>query len=114
MDEGFTINGQFCVLGWVVAFGLVIGVTNHAGAEDNDIACGSLANAFGTYDYRTEKGNLPVVELHHFTKEVENLVSGNPHHPGSTFGGDIDYTLRVFPDHPRALMAIVGLGEREK
>jgi tetratricopeptide (TPR) repeat protein len=30
------------------------------------------------------------------------------------FGSDIDYTLHAYPNHPRALVTLVRLGEREK
>src|SRR5207248_1557456 len=51
-----------------------------------------------------------IVEDHHFTPEVELLRSG----VSSAIGGDIDYTLRAIPNHPRALMAMVRLGQRDK
>lgn len=73
--------------------------------------CGPLANAFGPFDYRTEKGNsLYLVESAHFTPGVEALIAGNT----TYIGGDIDYTLRAFPNHHRALMAMIRLGEKEK
>lgn len=101
-------------ISWIVAFWLALGHTPLVQAEVSDAACGPIANAFGPYDYRTDKAHLPVVELHHFTPEVENLVSGNFRHPGSTVGGDLSYTLRAFPNHPKALMAMVRLGARER
>lgn len=100
--------GAFCLLG---------GLGLHAQcvkAEVNEFVCGPLQNAFGPFDFRTDKSNLVVVEGHHFTPEVANLVSGVKHRPGSGVGTDIDYTLRAYPNHPGALMAIVRYGEREK
>ena len=44
------------------------------GAEVNDFVCGSLANAYGPFDYRSDKTQLPVVDHFHFTPQVENLV----------------------------------------
>ena len=73
-------------------------------------ACGSLDNAYGPFDYYVDKDKLPVVERHHFTPNVEFLRKELT----STFGGDIDYTLRAFPNHPRALAAMIRLGEREE
>lgn len=73
--------------------------------------CGDLANAYGPFDYRNaqyRQQNLPVVEAHHFTPEVENLIKGK----SGYLGGDIDYTLRAFPNHPRALTAIANLALR--
>ncbi len=78
--------------------------------------CGELrrANQYGPYDYtnvehRTNK--LPIVEVAHFTKDVERLISGNT---STSVGGDIDYTLRAFPNHHRALIAMSKLAIRDK
>jgi tetratricopeptide (TPR) repeat protein len=75
-------------------------------------SCGDpFKNAFGPYDYRTAtSAQRNVVEQHHFTAEVESLRSGIT----GTIGGEIDYTLRAFPNHPRALMSIVRLGQRDR
>lgn len=73
-------------------------------------ACGELNNAYGPYDYWTDKDKLPIVEINHFTPEVEGLVKGK----SGYLAGDLDYTLRAFPNHPRALFAMMRLGEREK
>lgn len=70
--------------------------------------CGDLANAFGPFDYRdpsVRQGSSPplwLVEMAHFTPSVENLIKGNT----GAIIGDIDYTLRAFPNHPRALYSI--------
>ncbi len=69
-----------------------------------------LRNAFGPFDYRTatqEQRNI--VEINHFTGAVENLIRGIT----GPIGGDLDYTLRVFPNHPRALMSMAKLARRE-
>lgn len=75
-------------------------------------ACGSLENSFGPFDYRkphTQEKQL--VESAHFTPVVEALIRGSTAgHPGS----DIDYTLRAFPNHHRALAATIRLAQREK
>lgn len=70
--------------------------------------CGSLENAYGPFDYRTHRDKLAIVEKFHFTQSVEMLQSG---HTGS-LGGDLDYTLRASPNHPRALMAMSNLALR--
>jgi hypothetical protein len=73
--------------------------------------CGNLANAFGPFDYRTEKGErLHLVESAHFTPAVESLVRSVTGY----IGADIDYTLRAFPNHHRALLSMMRLGERLK
>jgi tetratricopeptide (TPR) repeat protein len=74
--------------------------------------CGSLANAYGPLDYRTERGNpLHLVESAHFTPEVEALIRGKN---SSGPGGDIDYTLRAYPNHHRALVSVLRWTERAK
>lgn len=74
-------------------------------------ACGELKNPFGPFDYRVATPeDKEVVERRHFTPRVEHLVQGQTvTHPG----GDLEYTLRAFPNHPRALFAMVRLGEKE-
>lgn len=76
-------------------------------------ACGPLniQGQFGPFDYTSEEGraNLAVVENFHFGREVQNLRPG-----GSTTGADIDYTLRAFPNHHRALDRMVEFSMRTK
>jgi tetratricopeptide (TPR) repeat protein len=65
--------------------------------------CGSLRNAYGPFDYRTDRGEkLYLVESGHFTPEIEAVIRG---HTGP-LGADLDYTLRAFPNHHRALVAM--------
>jgi hypothetical protein len=68
--------------------------------------CGNLANAFGPFDYRDPTArtqSLEMVESFHFTQDVEQLVRGAA---SGTLIGDLDYTLRAFPNHHRALSAV--------
>jgi tetratricopeptide (TPR) repeat protein len=81
-----------------------------AAAQGEPSICGSLNNAYGPFDYRTDRDKLPIVEVAHFTPPVEMLVRGERGH----LSQDIDYTLRAFPNHHRALAAIMRLAEREK
>jgi tetratricopeptide (TPR) repeat protein len=85
-----------------------IGFLPDASAQPAARSCGKLDNAYGPYDYRSDKDKLPIVEGAHFTAEVESLVRGLTGPPG----GDIDYTLRAFPNHHRALSSMMRLGER--
>lgn len=80
-----------------------------ASAQADD-GCGNpFANGYGPYDYRTNRGErLKVVEDYHFTPKVENLIKGI----SSSLGGELDYTLRAFPNHHRALVALVRLGDK--
>ena len=72
----------------------------------SDMDCGSLENAYGPFDY-TDSGDyhehLPIVERFHFNADVESLKRGQT---GELPGGDLDYTLRAFPNHHRALYAM--------
>lgn len=79
-------------------------------AAQQGAECGSTANAYGPYDYRTDRDRLKIVEDHHFTVEVENLIRA---HTGY-LGGDLDYTLRAFPNHHRALIAITRYADKLK
>ncbi len=80
-------------------------------AQSGSEACGPLKNAYGPFDYRTDRAKLPIVLDHHFTPEVEALIRGKTVLPP---GPDIDYTLRAIPNNHRALMAMMRLGEKEK
>jgi tetratricopeptide (TPR) repeat protein len=74
--------------------------------------CGDLQNAYGPFDYSNGAfaGNLHTVESFHFTPEVEKLISG----ASGNIGGDLDYTLRAFPNHTRALTSLAKLALRDK
>mgnify|MGYP001828746886 CR=1 FL=1 len=75
--------------------------------------CGSLDNAYGPYDYTNpqhRRDRLPIVEAGHFNSDVENLIKGMT----GRVEGDLDYTLRAFPNHPRALWSMARLHLREK
>jgi len=71
-------------------------------------ACGPIKveGDFGPYDYRYDKFFLPVVEKAHFTASVEALIRGKT---GERVEPDLDYTLRKFPNHHRALAALLRL-----
>lgn len=67
--------------------------------------------AYGPFDYRAAtSAEKEIVERVHFTRSVETLQKGNT----GTLGGDLHYTLNVFPNHARALYAMERLGERLK
>ncbi len=73
--------------------------------------CGPLENHFGPFDYRTAKtADRSIVERFHFTPSVENLEGGQ----SGYLGQDLNYTLRVFPNHPRALAAMARYAVRLK
>lgn len=94
----------------IAALSLFLGLSSLANSQD--YGCGSLDNHYGPFDYRSSRPELlKVVEVPHFPHKVESLRGGNT---SITPGGDIAYTLRVFPNHHRALMAMMKLAEREK
>src|SRR5262245_56299958 len=86
----------------------------HAQQRDHGIPDKEPSAGCGNFDYRYERMAagpadyriasdylIRLVENAHFTPDVEMLNRGK----SSTVGGDLAYTLRVFPNHPRALKA---------
>lgn len=85
-----------------------------ATASELPIECGRLTNHYGPFDHRKVPAGdfrIVVVERAHFPPEVESLKKGSTAHYPS---GDISYTLAVFPNHPRALMAMMNWGLKHK
>jgi len=67
--------------------------------------CGELSNAFGPFDYRDPVARdepLYLVEKEHFTPDIENLIRGR----SGPLIAELDYTLRAFPNHHRALNSV--------
>lgn len=116
---------RFAVLISTLSFNALLLFTSPSAiAQELPVGCGSLwsQGRFGPYDYRSSgyipettyrshKALLYIVEHHHFTPEVEALIRGKTN---TTPGGDIAYTLHAFPNHHRALIAMVALSEKEK
>lgn len=80
---------------------------NVAQAQANTLPsdCGDLTNTYGPFDYTNPdhfQNKLPVVEKFHFSQEQELST----YKPGSKMKVDFGYTLRAFPNHHRALMAL--------
>lgn len=98
---------------WVAALCFVV-FANASAFAQTVANCGTLSSPgqFGPFDYRTERGNaFNLVHGAHFTAEVEALIRGKT---AFAPGGDIDYTLRAFPNEHRALISMIRLGEKEK
>lgn len=94
------------VCAWAPAF-----AQQNPGAEDAE--CGVLhrPDFMAPMDYRTdEKKLLKNVELNHFAPNVESLTRPMFQY----FGSDISYTLHAFPNHPRALLTLIRLSEKER
>jgi len=78
----------------------------------NPFACGPIATGYGPFDYRTISDEVRHrVEDYHFTPDVETLRKGSS---ATTPGPDLDYTLRAFPNSPRALLSMSRLATRSK
>lgn len=75
----------------------------------NPPPCGDIGTPFG--DYLVDKGKVAASESYHFTPQVESLIRGQS---TTRVGGDIDFMLRNYPNHHRALVAMMRLGEKEK
>ncbi len=75
------------------------------GSDLNGVPCGGKGVGFGPYDYTDPRfiDQLHNVEGHHFSQGVEQLKKG----VSSTVSDDLDYTLRAFPNHHRALYAML-------
>jgi hypothetical protein len=80
-------------------------------AQEDGGPCGPLsAGHYGPFDYRTaHQTQRSIVENAHFRPETFSKLQGITGQPG----GDINYTLRAFPNHHRALDAMMRLAERE-
>ena len=91
----------------VTAIGVLCALGASAAGQGGVAECGSLQNGYGPYDYTDpvmRRSKLPVVESGHFDAGVESLRghAKNRH----ALAGDLDYTLRAFPNHHRALYAM--------
>jgi tetratricopeptide (TPR) repeat protein len=76
-------------------------------------ACPDHIGGYGPYDYTNPDDrakHLAIVETYHFTPPVEALVRGT----SGTVGDDLDYTIRAFPNHHRALDAMSKLSIKLK
>jgi len=90
----------------------VLSSTARADSVEAESGCGDLANpVYGPFDYRrANKQQRDLVENAHFTRGVETLSRTKT----GTFGWDIGYTLRAFPNHHRALLTMQRLVANQK
>lgn len=83
-------------------------LTASAAVAQMDPSCGSLKNGYGPFDYANPtdfRTKLRIVEVNHFDAGVASL-RGHARKP-EQLQGDIDYTLRAFPNHYKALHSVV-------
>lgn len=96
------------------AIAVVVAVAAAAAAAQPapESACGNpFVNNYGPHDYRNAAAPVRhIVEDYHFTPAVEQLIAGQ----SASIGSDLDYTLRAFPNHHRALVSMMNLGVRSK
>lgn len=106
-----TPSGCRAIARWLLTL-LILVASFCAVAQNSAPPCGELRSHYGPFDYRTNRGEtLDVVERFHFTPEVEALVRGKS---SIHIGQDLTYTLGAFPNHHRALMSMMLLGQRLK
>lgn len=89
-----------------------------ASVAAGESGCLALPHGFGPFDYRNPRPDqIRMVEGAHFFANVENLREGTVH-PNRGYivlpGDEIDYTLRAYPNHHRALLAASRLAIRDK
>lgn len=90
------------------AYSVPIGHAPWVGETLSGVACRGDAENFGPYDYMLRQqlpSELHIVESYHFKPDVEQLIVG----PGKTenyIPANLDYTLRAWPNHHRALNSI--------
>jgi len=95
----------FCL---ILSFTTTIYAKNAPWVGNNlsNVRCTGKGQGFGPFDYLKRSSlhsKLSIVESHHFTYQVESLRRGQS---TTLVVGDIDYTLRAWPNHHRALNAI--------
>lgn len=78
-------------------------------------ACGIVTSNpdghYGPFDYRYEKDRrLRIVDIHHFTPQVEALIRG----VSGYIHSELNYVLKSSPNHHRALMALIRYAARLK
>ncbi|HEX5126594.1 MAG TPA: tetratricopeptide repeat protein [Rhodocyclaceae bacterium] len=97
-----------------ITFAMFMAASYCVGAQAQEIQMGidcPSMEGYGPFDYRAiSESTRVLVEGAHFTPDVEHLIHGKH----SYIGGDIDYTLRAFPNSPRALMAMMRLFDQQK
>jgi hypothetical protein len=84
-----------------------IASTPWVGIDLKGFPCKGPRENYGPFDYTQQKsifhGRLDIVEHAHFTPDVENLIGGVT----GSIAGDLEYTLRAWPNHHRALLTLI-------
>jgi tetratricopeptide (TPR) repeat protein len=88
-------------------------IANWTGETLKGLSCRGNSQGFGPFDYLQRSQfaeELAVVEEHHFTPKVQALEFGQE----GTVAGDLDYTLRAWPNHHRALVSLMQYAIQKK
>jgi hypothetical protein len=108
---------------WAMTLALLLGVALDArGQTEEDLPqqCGTIRNSYGPFDYRTAtKDEKDLVEYAHFYREYGAYLKGSwtvdiGNQVGNHVAAGLDYTLRAFPNHHRALKAMDDMAIRRK
>jgi tetratricopeptide (TPR) repeat protein len=97
-----------CLLGNNSSARSTDGYAPWVGTDFQGRTCTGKYQAYGPYDYLSRsryRKNLQLVEGAHFNAKVEQLISGAK--PNREMEWDLDYTLRAWPNHHRALYTVV-------
>ncbi|CAA9892804.1 TPR repeat-containing protein [Candidatus Methylobacter favarea] len=101
-------NLQFLIVLLLFSAPICAELAPYVGATLQGQACSGNSKGYGPYDYSKRHlipaKHLNIVEEYHFTPNVENLIAGSS---SGTPYGDLDYTLRAWPNHHRALLSLI-------
>jgi len=110
--KSFFVSFRQCIgYALVACFGFQAFSAALADSSIDASQCGQLTNAYGPFDYRTApQSNKNLVENPHYRDQAVAVSLGKTRARSNEVMDDLDYTLRVFPNHPGALMTIDRLG----
>lgn len=97
---------RWILFGWLMVQASSVWSLGFSGVDLEGRPCKGEPQGYGPFDYTNPKdvqNHLGVVQTYHFTPEVERLQRGKS---GSLLS-DLDYVLRAFPNHHRALYALI-------
>lgn len=101
------VNFIFVVVYFFCAFGTVFAKSAPwVGKNFSGGSCSRDDSPIGHFDYTNaahKVKHLEIVEKHHFTKEIRLLIKGK----SSSIPAEIDYTLRAWPNHHKALNSLM-------
>lgn len=85
-----------------------------SGTDLQGVPCHGISAGYGPYDYndpelqkRRPHSPLWMVEIAHYTKHVQLLMDGADPVDHTMNSDNLDYTLRAFPNHHRALWTMI-------